>query len=68
MSAGRDVDDILRTIVSRKRTLSAASLRDDPAGAWTMTEAAFLLRFSVEQRMQRPNALERVPAPHAFYR
>ena|SRR3981189_3332328 len=67
-SDGRDVDDVLRNIIAMKRTRSAASLRDDPAGAWTMREATFLLRFSVEQRMQRLNVLERVPPPPAFYR
>src|ERR1700704_4463596 len=67
-SDGRDVDDVLRNIIAMKRTRSAASLRDDPAGAWTMREATFLLRFCVEQRMQRLNVLERVPPPPAFYR
>jgi len=68
MSDRRDVDDILRSIVAMKRTRSAASLQADPAGAWTMREATLLLRFSVEQRMQRLSALEHVPPPPTFYR
>jgi hypothetical protein len=68
MSAGRNVDDILTNIVSTKRTRSVDDLRDDPGGFWTLREATLLLRLPLDQRMQRLNALERVPAPPAFYR
>jgi hypothetical protein len=68
VSNGRDVDNLLRNIASMKRTSSLASLRADPGNSWMMREAEILLRFSVEQRMQRLNLLERVPPPPVFYR
>jgi hypothetical protein len=68
MSDGRNVDDILRNIVAMKRTRSVASHLDDPGGFWMMGEASVLLGFSVEQRMQRLNALEQAAPPPAFYR
>lgn len=63
-----DVDNVLRSITSMKRARSLASLRADPGSWWMMTEADLLLIFSVEQRMQRLNLLERVPLPPLFYR
>jgi hypothetical protein len=67
-SNGRNVDDVLRNIASMRRTRSLASLQADPGSWWTMREAELLLRFSVEQRMQRLNLLEQVPPPPVFYR
>jgi hypothetical protein len=68
ISEGRDVEEVLRNIASKRRTSSAANPRDDPAGFLVMMEAELLLRIPAEQRSGRLDQLEHLPAPPSFHR
>jgi hypothetical protein len=53
ISNGRDVDELLKTIVATGRITDRRS-----AAFWMIREAEFLLRIPVEQRTGRLNQLE----------
>jgi len=68
IAEGRDVDDILRNIVSMRRTRTIESVLDDPGLLWAMREADLLLRvWTQDQRKRRLDQLDALPEPPAFY-